>query len=466
MSSPNPPCGATSVQLCQQCKEPLASNEVRCESCGYSNLSVPVLEDMPTQVADAAMGQLANVPMLESADILTLEDMPTQVANAVMGQPANVPMVESAGIPMEESEQEMVARPAKQGLSPSPDRHSEGLGQLNAPMDEPGQTMAPGPTAKGFGPSPGIYDDEPSQQKGDGNLYSSVSSQEQSNDPGNSVSSVNRPSVVSSLFMPQEGPNVRRIVILIVILLLVIAGSAGAWQLVVRGDVAVSMSPIVTSMIVPNTTPLFADQFNKGNINGWNTLSVANKYSVNIQQNALTLESDENMLLQEFIPGTRTFSNFQLFVDARLTQGDENNGYGVYIRGGANQYSRLATYYCFELYGDGTFAIFKGELDTIGKTTYKKIIDYIYNSLIKRGGTPKEAVTTPFEDKAEAVNHISIIAKESTMVFSVNGQMLATITDASYASGSIALFVSNLPEAKPGAQAMFSSLGIYPVDAQ
>jgi len=48
------------------------------------------------------------------------------------------------------------------------------------------------------------------------------------------------------------------------------------------------------------------------------------------------------------------------------------------------------------------------------------------------------------------------------MSFVVNQQLLTTIIDGSYLSGSIAFFASNLPEAKPGAQAQFSQLAIYP----
>jgi hypothetical protein len=67
--------------------------------------------------------------------------------------------------------------------------------------------------------------------------------------------------------------------------------------------------------------------------------------------------------------------------------------------------------------------------------------------------------------KQGQVNHIAISAKGPTMSLIVNGQTLKTITDNTYASGSIALFVSNLPNTSPGAQATFSHFNIYPPQA-
>ena len=48
------------------------------------------------------------------------------------------------------------------------------------------------------------------------------------------------------------------------------------------------------------------------------------------------------------------------------------------------------------------------------------------------------------------------------MTFMVNGQMLNKVTDNNYKSGSVALFVSNLPGSPPDAQATFAHLAIYP----
>lgn len=198
---------------------------------------------------------------------------------------------------------------------------------------------------------------------------------------------------------------------------------------------------------LPTGTPLFSDNFSS-DANGWNLQSSPGNYAVTLNNGTLTMEMDKNQLLWELLPGERTFSNFTLIVNAVLNRGDQNNGYGVYIRGTANARSDLATYYRLELYGDGSYAIFKGLTDASGISTGTKLVNYTLNTAIKKQGK---------------TNQIMIIAKGPTLSFIVNDQLLKTITDTSYVSGLVALFVSNLPEAKPGMQAQFSGFAIYPL---
>jgi hypothetical protein len=191
---------------------------------------------------------------------------------------------------------------------------------------------------------------------------------------------------------------------------------------------------------------LFADSFNNNN-NGWDLQGAAGRFSVALGNGTLALEDDDNKLLWELVPGNRTFRDFQLSVDAVLSKGDQINGYGVYIRGALNQDTELATYYRFELYGDGTYAVFKGTIDSSGKSTASQMINYTDSPAIQKEG---------------GRNHIVINANGSAMTLIVNGETLKVITDSSYTSGSIALFVSNVQNAHAGAQATFSNLAIYP----
>jgi hypothetical protein len=99
------------------------------------------------------------------------------------------------------------------------------------------------------------------------------------------------------------------------------------------------------------------------------------------------------------------------------------------------------------LYGDGTYAIFKGYLDASGTTQSIKVQGYIVDPAIAKVGQ---------------VNHITIVAKGSAMSLMVNGHAMYTYTDDNYKGGSVALFVSNLPKFTPGAQATFTHLAIFP----
>lgn len=195
----------------------------------------------------------------------------------------------------------------------------------------------------------------------------------------------------------------------------------------------------------PKKSPLFADTF-VDNRSGWNVQSVLGTYSVVVANEELSLESDNHTLLWETLPGERIFTNFELFVDATLAKGDLINGYGIYIRGRSTAKSDLAEYYRFELYGDSAYALFKGSTDQHGMTVNTRVINYTLSPAIQKLGK---------------TNHIVIIAQGSHFSLVVNNQSLVSFSDTSYASGSIALFVANLPGAPPVAEANFSQFSIY-----
>jgi Domain of Unknown Function (DUF1080) len=198
---------------------------------------------------------------------------------------------------------------------------------------------------------------------------------------------------------------------------------------------------------LPEVAPLFADSF-VNDASGWNLQSSPGNYQVTVGDGVLTLNVDKNKLLWEPLPGMISYSDFTLSVDALLAKGDQNNGYGLYIRGAAGHNTDLATYYRFELYGDASYAIFKGTLGQNDVSTATKVVNYTLSSAIQKQGKP---------------NHIMLIARGTSLSFVVNGRLLKTFIDASYATGSIALFASNLAEAKPGIQVQFSQLALYPM---
>ena len=233
----------------------------------------------------------------------------------------------------------------------------------------------------------------------------------------------------------------------VVLLILLIGGGIGGYMaLKSNKSVPTASTQPATPTATPKGPPLFSDSFQNNN-KGWDLTSKTGEFSVAVGGGSLALEDDNNKLLWELLPGGKTYDNFLLNVDAVLSKGTQDNGYGVYIRGASNQTVDIATYYRFELYGNGSFAIFKGTLDAAGTSQSSDLVSNTNNSAILLQGQ---------------VNHISILANCSTLSLIVNGQLLKTITDNSYTSGSIALFVSNLANAPAGAQAKFSNLAIYP----
>jgi len=248
---------------------------------------------------------------------------------------------------------------------------------------------------------------------------------------------------------PERGPRIGLIVGILILLVVLVGGGFGGYFYLNRHDnsTTITATPTLAPTPTPSGKPLFSDFF-VNNDDGWNLQGAPGKFSVKVGGGFMVLEDDDNKLLWELVPGGKTFNNFRLGVDAVLSKGTQDNGYGVYIRGASTQAVDLATYYRFELYGDGTFAVFKGTVDGNGNSTSSILVNYTVNAAILKQGS---------------LNHIAITANGPKMTFMVNGQTVSTVSDNSYTSGSVALFVSNLKNSPPGAQATFSKLAIYPV---
>lgn len=243
----------------------------------------------------------------------------------------------------------------------------------------------------------------------------------------------------------KKGTSPVVIAVIIVLVLAVVGGGAfGAYKFL-KSNNSANTSQTPTTIVTPTGTPLFGDKF-QDNKAGWD-LTQPPGAKITLSNGALILESDNNKLLPELLPGGKTFGDFRLDVDAGLTSGDPSNGYGVYIRGASTQNSNLGLYYRFEVYGDGSFFIYKGFVDNNGKPQ---------SVSLKQSG-PNNAIAHKGQ-----LNHLTIIAKGQQLSFIVNGTNVSTFTDNSYKSGVIALFVSNVLNVAPGAQATFKNLAIFP----
>ncbi|MDQ2906167.1 MAG: DUF1080 domain-containing protein [Chloroflexota bacterium] len=245
----------------------------------------------------------------------------------------------------------------------------------------------------------------------------------------------------------KRGPGIGLIVGIVLLVVVLLGAGTGSYLYLNRSSTGntPAATPVTTApTAIPVGPLLFKDSF-MDNQNHWDTTSAQGKYSVKLGNGSLVLEDDENTLFPELLPN-KTFDNFTLTVDASLSKGDPNSGYGIYTRMALNQNTGLpTTYYRFELYGDGTYGIFKGALDATGAIQSSKIIYGRHPAIQKQG----------------SVNHITVVAKGTTMSLVVNGQTLYTFSDTSYRSGVTALFVSNVPQTPPGAQATFANLAIY-----
>ncbi|HEU5227912.1 MAG TPA: family 16 glycoside hydrolase [Ktedonobacteraceae bacterium] len=523
MSSTYPPFGGTPIQTCLRCGRQLPHNISYCASCGYTNptaqrsnpighmppttsqlswdsgmpnapsrqeqergqgnvqwgqLPVPPLQNgfvgqqprsftpptstppplspLPNKFAGQQPFKLeqhdfAGLPPLRPPDDQFpplpakrdgLESFPplSPRQNSFVGQPAFPPSLGANGFPGS-SGQAMNATNPFNGSSSLPNA-GQAMNATN-PFNGSGRLPNAGQAMNATNPFNGSSS---LPNAGTGNLYSAMASSPPLN-PAAMPASL-RTGMLSDAPSPplppkkRRGPSAGVIIGIGLLIIVLIAGGLTSYMLFLNGSAPQTTTPSAPAV---KDTPIFTDAFTNNN-NGWNLQGDPGKFSAAVSNGKMVLEDDNHSLLWELVPGSKTFSNFKLAVDAVLSKGDQNNGYGVFIRGASNQNSELATYYRFALYGDGSYAIFKGSVDANGNTTNTRLQDYALDPAIKKGG---------------GLNHIIVVANGPAMTLIVNGQPLKTVSDNSYTSGSVALFVINLNPSKTGGQATFSNFGIY-----
>lgn len=418
MSSAYPPAGGQLMRRCFRCGTPLPPNGTICGTCGAYN-ALPQGGWGQAQAAQSAQGQSWAPPQ-------------AQASSGLLSGYAN-----KAGMPTAPAQSQFPAwgaPPAGPGTYAQPAQM-----QAFPPAQTPAMGGTPGP-----GQAQNAY--APANNTGYGNgYYRGPGTHGSANGavpvfPGNGASYGYQQEAQGQKRRPSRG----LVVLVGVLLLLVIAGGlTGLFYYGSRGQSAPMATPTV-AFVTPSAKPLFRDTFTNNNT-GWLVTSNPGKFSAQVGGGLMTLEDDDNKLLWDILPG-KSFSDFRLDVDARLTKGTQDNAYGVYIRGSSTANSDIGTYYRLEIYQDDTFAVYKGVLDGSGNTQ-NTLVKYAANAAIQTEGR---------------VNHITIIAQAGTMVFMVNGVTLYTYNDTSYRGGLVALFVSNLPKSPPGARATFANLAIFP----
>jgi len=392
MSSVYPPYGGPPARRCLRCGMPLPPDVVTCTNCGTHN---PV-GSSPQQGQTPWGGSSPQMPPA-GGQYPGQQWGPSPASPSQWGQPA---------------------------AQPHPSGPPQSIPSPNNFFGPPGQNQQ----YYGAPQQPAFYSSPPATYDG----------LQRSNLNGYSSTGYNQ---------PPEGkrrPKLGLVILVIGLLVVVITGGVFAGYIFLKNQNQNS-NTVPTRVTTPSVKPLFSDAFNDDK-NGWDLSSTPGKFSVKIGGGSMVLEDDEHRLFMEVVPGN-SLVDFRLDVDASLSKGDPTNGYGVFIRGALGPDGNLGTYYRFELYGDGTYAIFKGSPDASGKTLSNQVHGYTASSAILKGSQ---------------VNHITIIARGSSMTFMANGQALYTYVDNNYKSGSVALFVSNLLTLPAGAQATFSHLAIFP----
>jgi len=250
---------------------------------------------------------------------------------------------------------------------------------------------------------------------------------------------------------PKKKPNKGLVtLIIILVVVMVVGGGIGVYKVFLKPHNTPTASTNTPAVATPTGTPLISETF-KNNNAGWDTTAPTGAKITLANNGKLVMESDNKELYDVILPGGKTYDNFRLDVDTGLTHGDAANGYGIFIRGASTQTSDLGLYYRFEVYGDGSFVVWKGMQKADGTPEDP-------DPLTSAKAGPNKAINA-----GNQMNHLTIIANGSSFEFMVNGTAITSFTDTSYKSGVIALFVSNTTYSKTTAQATFENLAIFPV---
>jgi len=197
----------------------------------------------------------------------------------------------------------------------------------------------------------------------------------------------------------------------------------------------------LTPTLSVTPTPLFFDDFIENSqdwaLSGPNDISGYLRTMVN---NQLILSDTNHKILIESLPTHTTFSDFSLSVTFTLLKGDENDCVGLYLRGDSN----LDHDYRIDIFGNNKFAINK-ELLNPDKTARTQIL--------------AGPVASPLLMPKNQANTLTVMMKGPFMVLAINGTIAASLVDADYSRGQIALFVNN-GSTSDGVSASFSSVRV------
>lgn len=159
--------------------------------------------------------------------------------------------------------------------------------------------------------------------------------------------------------------------------------------------------------------------------------------TASITNGRLTLSIDSPNLIAWAELKEQTFDDFVLEIDASQVGGPDNNSYGIIFR-----MKDPSSYYRFDISGDGYYALTRRD-PTDGGSWVWMTGDWLVSEAINRGPSS---------------NHIKIVAQGDQFEFWINGEMITTIQDGAYRTGSIGLEAGSFHES--GVQVAFDNLVI------
>lgn len=178
---------------------------------------------------------------------------------------------------------------------------------------------------------------------------------------------------------------------------------------------------------------LFQEQFTAGQTGDWFT---------EVDEQGQSLITDNRLVIRVDVPQTSQYAtlqdpiltDFDLEIDASLLEGSLSSTYGVLFR-----MQNTAEFYRFVITGNGQFVVEKRLADGHWQRLTN---DWQESGLINIG--------------YDVTNRLRVVADGSSLLFYINGELVAQTSDASYDRGLIALDAGTFNQ--PGLRVAFDNL--------
>ncbi|MGH2508587.1 MAG: family 16 glycoside hydrolase [Ktedonobacteraceae bacterium] len=180
-----------------------------------------------------------------------------------------------------------------------------------------------------------------------------------------------------------------------------------------------SSSP--TTEITPPASALFYDTF-VNNQHGWSLSGAGGDLRILTSTQLILANSNPDSILIENVPTSTQLDDYVISVDFTLNLGDTHDSTGLYVRGD----SHLDHDYRIDINGNKTVDVAKEWLDDT-QTPQNTIL-----------ATPQ---ATNLLNPPGSHNTLTVFMIDQTITVLINNVALTTVTDPTYISGQIALFV-------------------------
>jgi hypothetical protein len=165
---------------------------------------------------------------------------------------------------------------------------------------------------------------------------------------------------------------------------------------------------------------MFYDTF-INDYHGWLLGSNGGYFRIMVNNSLILSDTNPDTPLVEAAPTLTNLDNYVVSTDFTISQGDGNDGTGLYLRGD----STLDHDYRVDINGNNTFDVAKEFLDTKQTAQQTMLVPPTYTNVLHPPGRS---------------NTLTVILIGPALTIEMNNVVVATVNDLSYTNGQIALF--------------------------